>query len=67
MLIVSPSRATTGSKDTTAVLVVGWLAVITLTKAKIFNRVVFLVVGQQWQALAFLSLLPLPSSSLSAV
>ena len=67
MLIMSPSKATTGFNHTAVVPVLGWLAVLTLSRARIDNKVVIFVVGQQGQALALLSLLPLPSSSVSAV
>ena len=67
MLIVSPCRATTGSNHTVDVLLLAWPAVLKLNRAKMVRRQVFLTVGQQRQVLAFLSLLPLPSSTASVL
>ena len=67
MLTVSTSKASTGSNHTVAVLQLDWLAVLTLSRARMVRRVVFLIVGHQGQVLALLNLLPLPSSPTSAV
>ena len=67
MLIVSPCKATTGSNHIVDVLLLDWLAVLTLSRARMVRRVVFLIVGHQGQVLALLNLLPLPSSPTSAV
>ena len=45
MLTVSPSKATTGSKHTADVPLLGWLAVLTLSRARIVSKVVFLILG----------------------
>ena len=65
MLIVSPCRATTGSSHTVVALLLAWLGVPRLNKARMVRRQVVFTVGQQGQALDFLSLLPLPSSTAS--
>ena len=69
MLIVSPCRATTGSNHTVVVLLLAWLDVLRLNRARMVRRQVVFTVGQQEQeqVLAFLSLLPLPSSTASVL